>query len=130
MAHAIHNYDGPCKNIHGHSYELHATFSDTANADDYIPGLGMIIDFKDLKKIVNNTVISVLDHRLVVSNAYLAAHPEVATASNIILWEYEPTAENILYFIRNAIRGQLSGSLQLVHLKLYETNSSYAVWEE
>jgi 6-pyruvoyltetrahydropterin/6-carboxytetrahydropterin synthase len=25
MAHALNGYDGPCKNIHGHSYELQVT---------------------------------------------------------------------------------------------------------
>ncbi|MBP7509547.1 MAG: 6-carboxytetrahydropterin synthase, partial [Prolixibacteraceae bacterium] len=25
MAHALWNYDGLCKNIHGHSYKLHIT---------------------------------------------------------------------------------------------------------
>ena len=25
MAHALWNYDGPCKNIHGHSYKLFVT---------------------------------------------------------------------------------------------------------
>ena len=25
MAHALHNYGGPCANIHGHSYILHVT---------------------------------------------------------------------------------------------------------
>ena len=25
MAHALWNYDGPCRNIHGHSYKLYVT---------------------------------------------------------------------------------------------------------
>ena len=26
MAHALWNYDGPCSNVHGHSYILYVTF--------------------------------------------------------------------------------------------------------
>ena len=33
MAHAINGYAGACKNIHGHSYELHVTVSGK-HADD------------------------------------------------------------------------------------------------
>ncbi len=27
MAHALYGYDGPCKNIHGHSYQLEVTIA-------------------------------------------------------------------------------------------------------
>lgn len=128
MAHAIHNYEGACKNIHGHSYELHVTVSDAKPADQAIPGLGIIIDFKDLKKIVNTAVIDELDHRLVLSKEFISAHPNLMIPEHTMVWDYEPTAENILYFIKEAIKNLFPQNVKLMSLKLYETKSSYAEW--
>ena len=128
MAHAIHNYDGACKNIHGHSYELHVTVSDSSSSDQAIPGLGIIIDFKDLKKIVNSAVIDQLDHRLVLSKEYIHAHSNLMIPDHTMIWEYEPTAENILFYIKEAIKNLFPTHVKLLSLKLYETKSSYAEW--
>jgi len=50
MAHALKGYDGPCKNIHGHSYELMVTILGYPVVDESSPKLGMVMDFGDLKK--------------------------------------------------------------------------------
>jgi 6-pyruvoyltetrahydropterin/6-carboxytetrahydropterin synthase len=41
MAHALWNYDGPCKNIHGHSYKLIVTVIGTPLNDPNNPKNGM-----------------------------------------------------------------------------------------
>ena len=61
MAHALHNYDGKCANIHGHSYQLAITLIGEPISDDKNPKLGMVMDFSVLKKIVNEEVISEFD---------------------------------------------------------------------
>ena len=61
MAHAIYGYSGPCKNVHGHSYELHVTVGADDQGDEFIPAPGFILDFKELKSIVNTSVIDILD---------------------------------------------------------------------
>ncbi|HDR67792.1 MAG TPA: 6-carboxytetrahydropterin synthase, partial [Bacteroidaceae bacterium] len=66
MAHALWNYDGACKNIHGHSYKLFVTVIGRPSDREGHPKFGMVIDFKDLKDIVKNSVIKQLDHALVV----------------------------------------------------------------
>ena len=53
MAHALWNYDGPCRNVHGHSYRLFVTLSGIPSDDPQDPKNGMVIDFTDLKDIVN-----------------------------------------------------------------------------
>jgi 6-pyruvoyltetrahydropterin/6-carboxytetrahydropterin synthase len=50
--HALYGYDGLCKNVHGHSYKLSVTVSGTPIQDSNHVKHGMVIDFKDLKKIV------------------------------------------------------------------------------
>ncbi len=53
MAHALWNYDGPCRNVHGHSYRLFVTLSGKPPIDvEGNPKNGMVIDFSDLKSIV------------------------------------------------------------------------------
>ena len=50
--HALHGYDGLCKNVHGHSYKLSVTVKGTPINDPMHVKNGMVIDFSDLKKIV------------------------------------------------------------------------------
>lgn len=127
MAHAIHDYPGKCKDIHGHSYELHITVTTNDHANDFIPAPGLIMDFRTLKQLVNDTIISQLDHRLVLSKNYLKENPSIK-AANLLVWEAEPSAENILVYIQKALAKKLQAPVKPVKLKLYETSDSYAEW--
>ena len=55
-AHALKGYDGPCKNVHGHSYELSVTVIGIPIADRQSTKLGMVMDFGDLKKIIKKQI--------------------------------------------------------------------------
>ena len=127
-AHALLGYNGPCRHIHGHSYQLHVTVRLDRDDDAYLPGTGILVDFKVLKEVVKGAVISRLDHQLVLSRDYLAAHPHIAQQANLLVMEAEPSAENLLLFIRNAIREKLPTGTTLAKLKLFETAGSYAEW--
>ena len=48
-AHALDGYDGPCREIHGHSYRLFVTVKGTPAEDASNPKCGMVLDFGDLK---------------------------------------------------------------------------------
>lgn len=128
MAHAIYGYAGKCKNVHGHSYILHVTITGSSDNNNYIPAPGFIYDFKQLKKIVNDTIINKLDHQLVLSNEYLQSNPELISAENIFAWEMEPTAENILIYIKQNLQLALPEEIKLAKLQLFETADSYAEW--
>lgn len=128
MAHAIHGYPGACKHIHGHSYELHVSVSSAYNLNTYIPAPGFIIDFKEIKKLVTSAIIEVLDHKLLLSRAFLVEHPSCASQENLVTWDAEPTAENMLLFIQKTLSEKLPPETELVYLKLYETKDSYAEW--
>ena len=128
MAHAIHSYNGRCQYIHGHSYQLHVTVTTAMPVDDYIPAPGIMIDFKDLKKIVIENVVDKFDHQLVLTETYIKAHDVKVANENLVLMEAEPTAENLLLFFRKIIERKLPESIKLTSLKLYETKNSYAEW--
>ncbi len=128
MAHAINGYPGMCKNIHGHSYQLHVTVSAAVNEELDIPAPGFLLDFKVLKQMVQQYVVQLLDHKLVLSKSYIALHSSIGKHDNLVLWDAEPTAENLLLFMKRTLQQQLPAGIQLEEMKLYETADSYAAW--
>ena len=128
MAHAIAGYNGPCKNIHGHSYELHVAVLPAGADDNYIPAPGFIFDFKQLKKIVTSVIIEKLDHKLVLSKTFVEKNNTIPVKENLFILDAEPTAENLLIYIRDSLKSHLPEGILLSALKIYETNSSYAEW--
>ncbi|QLH33722.1 MAG: 6-carboxytetrahydropterin synthase [Cyclobacteriaceae bacterium] len=46
----------------------------------------------------------------------------------MLIFDYEPSAENLLIFIRQQITKVLPGHIQLISLRLWETADSYAEW--
>lgn len=128
--HALNEYNGACKNIHGHSYELHVSVTTSNQTESFLPAPGFIIDFKEIKKIVNSLIVDHLDHKLVLSKAYLEKHPEFKGLENLIQWDFEPSAENILLFIRNTLFSEFPKEIKLRKLLLFETKSSFVEWNE
>jgi len=128
-AHAIHGYNGHCKNIHGHSYVLHVTVGAEIEDSAYLPKPGFILDFKDLKKWVNEIIIQEFDHCLILSADFIKEHPNTVSTENLIVWEMEPTAENILLYIKNKLQEALPNHILLRKLIIFETSDSYAEWE-
>ncbi|HET9056827.1 MAG TPA: 6-carboxytetrahydropterin synthase [Chitinophagaceae bacterium] len=129
MAHAIDGYDGPCKDVHGHSYELHVTVCSNDKEDQYLPAPGFILDFKELKQIVIHEIIQHTDHKLVLSKNFLSKHPGLQSENNLIIWEIEPTAENMLIYFQQILIKKLPPHIILTELRLYETKTSYATWK-
>ena len=127
-AHAILGYPGVCKDIHGHSYELHVTVSSPGHGDTYIPAPGLYIDFKVIKRIVNEVITHFFDHKLVLSKEYLSKNPGLEGRENMVILDAEPSAENLLLYISGALREAFPPEIRLDKLLLYETKDSYAEW--
>ena len=130
MAHALWNYDGLCKNIHGHSYMLFVTVIGEPIIDKTNPKLGMVMDFGDLKRIVNEEIINRLDHCIVINKkaptAQLLSLPQMSDRHELV--DYQPTCENMLFDFADRIKRRLPENIQLHSLKLNETANSYAEW--
>ena len=108
-AHRLPDYKGKCKNLHGHTYKLEVEVM-----GDVLPeNKHMVMDFSKLKKIVNENIIRVWDHR------YLNE-----------IFGY-PTAEAM---VNSAVRtltfhlDNIEPKVQLVRVRLWETPDSYAEW--
>lgn len=76
-AHNLVAYHGKCERLHGHTYRMALTLKGEPGPE------GMIADFLDVKKVVRERVLNVLDH------AYLNDVIPQPTAENICLWIWE-----------------------------------------
>lgn len=130
MAHALFGYDGPCKNIHGHTYILSVTLKGKVINDSNHPKNGMLIDFSDLKQKVKKHVIDVFDHSLVLnSNSPHVLLKEVAiNFDKINFVPYQPSCENLLMEFVKRISAVLPDNVLLNNIKLEETPTSFAEW--
>ncbi len=129
--HALYGYDGKCKNIHGHSYNLYVTVIGQPILDTKNAKFGMVIDFTDLKKIVKHEIVDVFDHATVFNKN--TPHIELARElqkrdHNVILVDYQPTTEMMVIDFADKIQKQLPNTIKLHSLKLQETATSYAQW--
>ncbi len=129
--HALFGYDGKCKNLHGHSYQLHVTVIGEPISDSSNVKHGMVIDFGDLKKIVNQEIIDVFDHSMIFNKN--TPHLELAQElidrdHHIILVDYQPSTEMMILDFAEKIKKRLPDNIKLHSLKLQETATSYAEW--
>ncbi len=103
-AHNLTNYKGKCEALHGHTYRLEVTVCGNIDQLDN----GLLMDFGDLKELVNREVLSKLDH------SYLNDHFEQPSTELIALWILEtlkPYVEEL--------------GLALTSVKLFETATSW-----
>lgn len=129
--HALYGYDGLCKNVHGHSYKLSVTVSGTPISDPKNKKYGMVMDFGDLKKIVNKIIVEPFDHATVLNvnspHKELADYME-AQGHKIVRVKYQPTSEMIIIDFANKIKSKLPNNIILKCLILRETETCYAEW--
>jgi 6-pyruvoyltetrahydropterin/6-carboxytetrahydropterin synthase len=130
IAHALWNYDGPCANIHGHSYRMFVTVIGKPINDPSNPKNGMVIDFGDLKKIVNKEIVHPMDHAITLNRE---AVKSITLDDNQMfkkqcIVDYQPTCENMVIDFVAKIQQNLPKHLKLFSLKLHETATSFAEW--
>jgi 6-pyruvoyltetrahydropterin/6-carboxytetrahydropterin synthase len=113
-AHCLPSHKGKCKNLHGHQFKLEV---EIGNKHDVINDDGMIIDFGDIKEVLQQIVDDNLDHTYL--NDFFAVPP---TAENMVMWIVEQLQEKIGTSIR------CSAYSYLTRVRIWETSNSYAEW--
>lgn len=114
-AHNLPNYNGICKQLHGHRWKLEvsvihcSSFHNGIELDEQ----QMIMDFSDLKQIVNKLIINRLDHSYI---------------NGVLNSSEQPTAEVMVEWIANQLKVALPEHIELYWLKLWETSTSYIEW--
>ncbi len=129
--HALYGYDGKCRNVHGHSYKLSVTVIGTPINDNSNVKYGMVIDFGDLKKIVNEEIVDIFDHATVFNGN--SPHVELAKelkdrGHDVLLVDYQPTSEMMVIDFAEKIKKRLPEHLELHSVRLRETETAFAEW--
>ena len=130
-AHSLEGYDGACREIHGHSYRLFVTVKGKPSTDEYDPKQGMVMDFGLLKQVVNEQIVSQLDHSFIVRRSEQGMQLREILGDhyqNIVMVDYQPTCENLLSDFAERLLEALPDEVELYSLRLHETASSYAEW--
>jgi 6-pyruvoyltetrahydropterin/6-carboxytetrahydropterin synthase len=102
-AHQLRGYKGKCEKLHGHNWRVQVTVS-----SDRLNEIDIVMDFHDLKRIVNE-VISSLDHSFL---------------NDVFPFtEINPSSENIAKWIYDSVKKRLRKGYRNVNL------TSVTVWE-
>ena len=104
--HYLPEYEGCCKNQHGHNSALEVTFNGNSAEKEYPT---MVVDFSKIKKYVQ-PFVDKLDHQ------------------NLNDFFTYPTAETILRYFASEIQRYCPFGDCLVKMRLWETPDSYSTW--
>ena len=129
-AHALWDYNGKCKNIHGHTYKLFVTVKGNTIKDQNSPKVGMVMDFGDLKQIIKTNIVDIYDHALILNKKakFLKVGFENQMYERFIETNYQPTCENMVKDFSEIIIKNLPKEIILHSVKLFETETSFAEW--
>lgn len=106
-AHFLCDYNGPCENLHGHTWKIELTVEGTK-----LDKAGMLIDFKDLKAAMKK-YRDQLDHKLL----------------NDIL-DFSPTSERLSKYFYESIKKELPEHVSLVNVCIWESPTACATYSE
>ncbi|KGQ42228.1 6-carboxytetrahydropterin synthase QueD [Gallibacterium anatis] len=130
MAHLLDGHDGKCQNLHGHTYKLQVIVS--GETENNGAKKGMVIDFADLKRAVNELIISPMDHAFIYDQS---SERETKIAqllqqlnSKTFALPVRSTAENLAQFIFQRLKENVGFHLHSV--RLWETPTSFAEYGE
>jgi len=94
-AHKLEDYDGPCRNLHGHRWDILVEIESPGLKND------MVIDFKKLKAIINQfdhvTILQDIDD----NNQLIQVLGELNLEMRLV--PFNPTAENLALYLKNLI---------------------------
>lgn len=129
MAHVLSSsYSEECQKVHGHSYILEIIIQSMSLNKD-----GMVIDFKLLKEVIQERIIGTFDHNFIIQKPKVSIPRECLTVlpflKNIVLVDYNPTAENMVKDIYNRLYSGLSHiipSFRGLRVRLHETSTGWA----
>lgn len=125
-AHFLSDYDGKCKNIHGHRWiiEVRIQGQELKNSGTE---KGMLTDFGNLKKTVRDLAES-FDHAFIYEkNSLKPATVQTLKDEDFRLIEvpFRPTAENFARYFYDILSGD---GLELADVTVYETPDNCAVY--
>lgn len=118
--HRLLNYDGKCRNLHGHNGRAVIVLE-----SETLDHRGMLRDFGDVKQHVATWINEQLDHRMILHHDDPAVPVLRDLGEPLHLIDTNPTAENIARII---YEHAISCNLPVIEVGLWETPRSWAVY--
>ena len=120
--HRLLNYDGKCAHPHGHNGKIVIEL-EAAKLD----GRGMVVDFGDVKDIVQKWVDEQLDHKMILKKEDSLVGVLKGMKEPYFLMDENPTAENLAKLVYQFAK---SKKLPVESVTFWETVSSSATYSE
>lgn len=116
--HVLTGHPGKCKHFHGHDYVLEVTVQKVV-----LDKQMMVIDFGDLKAVVN-PLVEQLDHHFLIWESDPRCERLVGLDSEgVVRFPMNPTAESIAIWFRHRI--ELRG-FEGISIRIWETETAHA----
>ena len=135
MGHRVLNHRSICKGLHGHRYKAEICVEGELVTDSGTSEEGMVIDFADIKKVALKFIQGELDHAFMVwdKDEELLEFFKKSKGHKPVIVPFTPTAENVASYIYHKLQDKFTDvfktGLCLQSVKLWETPSSYALYE-
>lgn len=115
---------GSCNNPNGHGHNYTVEFTVKGKID---PITGMIVNLKDLKVILQDKIISQLDHKHIdLDVPYFKQSGLTSTAENIAVFIWK---EGVKYLQQNQTNGPSDGHCKLHKVVLWETEKNKVTYK-
>ena len=135
MGHRVLNHRSICKGLHGHRYKAEICVEGGLIQASGTSEEGMVIDFADIKKTAQKLIQEKLDHAFMVwdKDQELLEFFKNSKGHKPVIVPFTPTAENVAAYIFHILEDKFMDvyetGLYLQSIKLWETPSSYALYE-
>jgi len=116
--HRLLNYDGKCRHLHGHNGRVEIEL-----ASERLNSLGMVVDFEEIKSVVQRWIDRELDHKMILCRKDPLIPSLEALGETFYLVDENPTAEEIARLIFDYAASE---KLPVAEVRLWETPRSYA----
>ena len=113
-AHLIRGHQGKCRHMHGHNYRVRVHV-----AAEELDGIGMVVDFADLKRVVGE-VLGPFDHR-VINDIPPFDEERNTTAEEIARYAFEE--------VERRLRDEEGGRVQVRKVEVWENDTACATYE-
>ncbi len=119
-AHQLRGYEGRCKDLHGHTWKIEVTL-----LSDKLDAIGMVADFKDMKKMLKE-VLDPIDHVFLNDLPYFkAVNP---TTENIAKYVYEHFSKACLSASQQA--SQAGAPIRVKQVEVWESELASSIYYE
>jgi 6-pyruvoyltetrahydropterin/6-carboxytetrahydropterin synthase len=113
-AHRQFGDESKCGFLHGHNWIAEVII------DGYTNGIGYVVDFKDIKDVVNE-----LDHKTMLVEGDPLIEVLRTAGQRVIVLPKNPTCENVAEYLTKRIL-ELSGTIKKVTVIVWENEKSFA----